>query len=275
MTHRKFHTGVASVSKTTISQALSCYISAINDIRNNNPSKLHIATASLVAWALELFQNNLPTALTHLGASLRLIQEMKASSHPSQSEEHVVQSSLAPAAGLAKGLSSLMLQTGFKRGEIEPEYSDHLYAPWIGPPFTSLLEARTILVSYLDRLAIAETPSDFKNGVRALSHWFETVRRWDQLAIRSPDLSAVMLLMNIGLSLLPTSDVAGYSYSGNPETITFVVDSATDLALREQRRKEENEDLKETLRIVCGFVIRLFPTGKDQGRARILLGKIT
>ena len=273
MTHKKFHIGVTSVSKSTASQAVSHYISAIADIVNNNPSKMQVAVASLVGWTLELMQNNIPAALTHLMATSRLVEENKELGL-SDSAEDILLNSIQPTASLAKGLTALMLQTGLKEGDIEPEYSDHLYAPWIGPPFSSIVEARDAICGHLEVLAVAKTENEIQQGEKRLSYWFETVRRWDQESIRSPDLSAMMLLFNIGLALFPSSDVSGYSYSDNPDTIKFVVDSATDLALRKLKIAQNSAELQETLRIVLEFVVRLFPGDPNRSRAMMLLQRL-
>ncbi|KAJ9605243.1 hypothetical protein H2200_009900 [Cladophialophora chaetospira] len=270
MTHKKFHSGITTVSKSTTSQAVSHYISAITDIRNNNPSKLQVAVASLVAWALELMQNNIPAAMTHLSATLRLNHENK-QLQLLETEDDVLKTALEPSASLAKGLTSLMLMTGLKKGEVEPEYSDHLYSPWIGPLFTSIIEAREVICEDIELLAVAETEADIRHCEQLLSYWFETVRRWDQESIRTPNLSALMLLFNLGLALFPARDVAGFSYSENPETIEFIVESAAKLLLRKQRNPESNAQLKETLRRVLDYVVRLFPNDPSQSRAAMLL----
>jgi hypothetical protein len=273
MTHEKFQTGIAKVSKATTSRAVSHYISAIAGIRNNNLSKLEVAVASLIAWTLELMQNNLPAAVTHLRATFRLLHE-HGQLKSSKTAEHVVQNSIKPTARLAKGLTSLMLKTGLKRGTIEPQYSNHLYAPWIGPSFSSIVDARTVLCELIETIARADHEDDIRQLERLLSYWFETVRRWDQESTHYPGLKALLLLFIVGMALLPSTDVAGYSYSENPDTIKFVVDGAAMLITVNRESEQTDEQLRQTLRMLLNFVVRLFPHDANHNRALTLLQQL-
>ena len=273
MTHKKFHSGVASVSKTTTSKALTHYVSAITDIMNSNPSKLQVAVASLTAWCLELMQNNLPAAVMHLRATVRLMQEYK-DSQPSGTTLDILQKSIGPTANLAKGLTFLILRSGLKVGKVEGEYRDHIYSPWIGLPFSSLVEARTLVCDLIEKVASSQDADDLGQLERQLSYWFETVRRQDQESIRSHDLTALLLLFNVAMALLPGYDVAGFSYSDNPDTITFVVDTAFRLVSTHQK-SSVNDQCKETLRMVLAFVVRLFPDDANHIRAVLLLKRLS
>ncbi|KIW62847.1 hypothetical protein PV04_09739 [Phialophora macrospora] len=273
VTHGKFHTGIAKVSEATTSRAVSHYISAIKGIRNNKLSKLDVAVASLVAWTLELMQNNLPAAVTHLRATFRLLQEHE-QLNLSETAEHLVQTSIRPTARLAKGLTSIMLKTGLKRGTIEPPYTNHLYAPWIGPSFSSIVDARTMICELIEMIAVAQHEDDTRQVERLLSYWFETVRRWDQERTHYPGLTALLLLFNVGMALLPSSDVAGYSYSENPDTIKFVVDSAASLITVSPESERTGAQLRQTLRMALSFVVRFFPHDANRSRALTLLQQL-
>jgi hypothetical protein len=273
MTHKKFHTGVANAPKETTSRALSHYVSAILDIRHNSPSKLHVAVASLVAWALELMQNNYPAAVTHLQATLRLADEHR-KMNLLQSVEDTLYNSIVPTASLAKGITSLMLRANMKDGEVQPEYQDHIYSPWVGMTFSSLIEARNVVCDYIERIAAAVERNEVRRLERMLSDWFQTVRRWDQESIRSPELTALLFLFNIGMALFPSSDVAGFSYSENPDTITFVVDGVARLAVTERKSDVGHDHLRDTLHLALSFIIRLFPSDPNRSRAQTLLQQL-
>ncbi|OAL31699.1 hypothetical protein AYO20_08092 [Fonsecaea nubica] len=273
MTHEKFHTGVVAATPTMTSQAVSHYIAAIAEIRNKNPPKLHVVIASLVAWVIELFQNNLPAAVVHLRGTLKLLREYKRSK-PSRAAQEVLRSSILPTSSLAKGLTQLMILTGPTSGEIEPEYQGHICHPWGGSAFSSFVEGRTTICRYIEQIADTEHACDVREMERLLGNWFERARRWDQEAIPTSARTALLLLFNLALALLPASDVAGFSYVINPSTIDFVVDKATELANIYQKVERSNQDLKQTLIIVLGFVERLFPDSRSHGQALLLLNQL-
>ncbi|OAP61912.1 hypothetical protein AYL99_04115 [Fonsecaea erecta] len=273
MTHEKFHTGVATASPNMTSQAVSHYISAIVDIRSNNPPKLHVVIASLVAWVIELFQNNLPAAIVHLRGTLKLLREYQRSKPP-PSEQDALQRAILPTASLAKGLTQLMARTGPLKGEIEPGYQGHISYPWSRPMFASFVEARSVICDYIEEIADSENARDLRDIERLVAFWFQSVRRWDQENVPTPTMAALLLLFNLTLALLPSSDVAGFSYSVNPSTIDFVVDKAATLTNIQQKLEMRNEDLKQTLVIVLDFVVRLFPDSLSHGRAVLLLSQL-
>ncbi|OQV08171.1 Fungal specific transcription factor domain-containing protein [Cladophialophora immunda] len=273
MTHEKFHTGVATATPKMNSQAVSHYISAIAEIRNNNPPKLHVVIASLVAWVIELFQNNLPGAVVHLRGTLKLLREYKRSKPPGSAAD-VLRKSILPTSSLAKGLTQLMIHTGPIPGEIEPEYRGHICYPWGGQAFSSFAEGRSAICHYIEELADSGSGCNIREIEKLLGHWFEPARRWDQETIPTSALTALLLLFNLALALLPSSDVAGFSYSINPRTVDFVVDRAAVLANIHQKIEPRNEDLRQTLVIVLNFVVRLFPDSSSHGRASLLLRQL-
>ncbi|KIW99028.1 uncharacterized protein Z519_00691 [Cladophialophora bantiana CBS 173.52] len=275
LTHEKFHTGVATATPEMTSQAVSHYISALADIRNNNPPKLNVVIASLVAWAIELVQNNVPAAVVHLRGTLQLLREYR-QLKPPRSAEDVLRKLILPMASLARGLTTLMIYTGPKSGEIEPQYRGHIFQPWGGAEFSSFAEARRPVCQYIEKIAEAEHGHNSRKIEKLLGCWFEGVRRWDQGKVPFPSsvLTALLLLFNLALALLPSIDLSGFSYSVNPSTIDFVVDRAaalTDICLEAKRG---NKDLKDTLIIVLAFVVRLFPHPKSHGRASVLLNQL-
>ncbi|OAL18233.1 hypothetical protein AYO22_10811 [Fonsecaea multimorphosa] len=273
MTHEKFHTGIATATPKMTSQAVSHYISAIADIRNNSPPKLHVVVASLIAWVIELFENNVPAAVVHLRGTLKLLREYKRSKPPPAAED-ALRKSILPTSSLAKGLTQLMLHTGPVSGEIEPEYRGHIHYPWGGPMFSSFAEARSVICRYIEEIADAEHPCNIRDVERLLGHWFERTRRWNQENIPTSSVTALLLLFNLALALLPSSDVAGFSHSINPATIDFVVDGAAALVNIHRKVEQSNEDLKQTLIAVLSFVVRLFPDSGSHGRASLLLNQL-
>ncbi|EXJ76189.1 uncharacterized protein A1O5_00697 [Cladophialophora psammophila CBS 110553] len=257
------------------SQAVSHYISAIADIRNNNPPKLNVVIASLVDWAMELVQNNVPATVAHLRGTFKLLREYQ-QLKPPRSAEDILRKSNLPMASLARGLTTLMIHTGPKSGEIEPQYRGHICQPWGGPEFSSFAEARRVVCQYVEKIAEAEHGHNLREIEKLLGYWFEGVRRWDQGKVPFPSsvLTVLLMLFNLALALLPSIDLAGFSYSVNPSTIDFVVDKAatlTDICLEAE---QGNKDLKDTLILVLAFVIRLFPHSKSHGRASLLLKQL-
>lgn len=269
MTHKKFHTGVASATTAFTSRALSHYLAAINLLRGNDVPKIEVIVASMIAWCMESMQNNLPAALTHLAATTRLLKE-RGKWKLTEQEEDILEKAVTPTTGLAQGLTALMLRSEPHAGEIQPEYRHHIYSTWVESSMSTKEEARAVICDYIERLALAEQPHDIAQLRDSFSMWFATVRRWDQESIRSPDLTALLLLFNTGMAMLPASEVAGYSYSQNPDTIGFVVDGAAKLVVAAQK----SEELKKTLRKVLDFVVRFFPGDRNNLRAKHLMLQI-
>ena len=278
MTHEKFEKGVASVSLDMTSRAVSHYIKAITDIRKNSPPILFILVASLVGWCLEIMQNNYPAAVVHLRASLALLQNPENTQQWRYAYE-IIQKSIKPTSLLAEGLTSLVLRRDITTDEVDPVYRDHISAPFVGPQFSSITEARLAMCDHIKEIVAWSNHGGDETTIldteKSVSGWFDSVRRWDQESIASTNLIALLLMFNLAMALFPSSHVAGFSYSINPATIDFVVERSVVLVGIHKMAKEEDPDLKETLTLVLGFVVRLFPDSKSHRRALLLLNQLS
>ncbi|KAK7883543.1 hypothetical protein LTR67_011119 [Exophiala xenobiotica] len=276
MTHAKFVRGVASASGQTKSQALSHYISAITEIRLRKPSQLHVLVAALLAWTLEMMQNNFDAALVHLKASVRLLENYD--SLQWREGTRIVQEALRPGCMLAEGLTAIVLRKGHATKQVEPEYRDHLTLPFDGPSFTSMMEARTAICAIIESVAsLTQMPEQTNTleGIEvSLSHWLDSIRKWDQESTPSASLTALVLLFHIAMALLPEHDVVGFSYSANPAMVDFVIERASILLSIGNTKEEHKVDVTESVNQVLGFVVRFFPEAASRGEALALLQRI-
>ncbi|KIX03565.1 uncharacterized protein Z518_07118 [Rhinocladiella mackenziei CBS 650.93] len=273
LTHEKFVRGVTLASADMTSRAVSHYIAAITAIRKTNPPILHVLIASLIAWTMEMMQNDFTAAEIHLQATLTLLRQYE----PLQwrdGTQMLVQDSLKPTSMLAKGLTAIVLRKGPTTEEIQPDYRDHIYSPWTGLRLSSIPEARLVICDYIERIArITEGREKVDYTIDdveiLLSRWFDSVRKWDQESTTTANLTALVLLFNVGMALLPGSDVAGFSYAMNPNIIDYVVDRISLLlSLRDRIPSgEDKDDLLETVTLVLSFVIRFFPDARSHAQA--------
>ncbi|KIV82179.1 hypothetical protein PV11_04307 [Exophiala sideris] len=232
MTHEKFMKGVASWPTESQTRALSHYVSAITELRTNPPSQIHVLATALLAWTMEMMQNNFPAALVHLKASQSLLRQCESMRMLDKPDTDLVRTSLRPTAMLAQGLTAIVLRKGLPMGEIEPEYHDHLGVPHVGPRFASIAEARSAICEHIEKIAsLAHSRSGDDIALQEMevvvSMWFDSIRKWDQETVPTPALIGLILLFNIAMALFPSRDVAGYSYSVNPTTIDFVGEKAS------------------------------------------------
>ncbi|KAK4938270.1 transcription factor [Elasticomyces elasticus] len=257
MTHEKFMKGVADWPTESQTRALSHYVSAITELRTNPPPQVHVLATALLAWTMEMMQNNVPAALVHLKASQSLLRQSM----------------------LAQGLTAIVLRKGLPMGEVEPEYHDHLGVPCVGPRFASIAEARQAICEHIEKIAslLQSCCSDdtaLQDMQVAVSTWFESIRKWDKEMVPTPALIGLTLLFNIAMALFPSRDVAGYSYSVNPTTIDFVVEKASLLLDVTRSSAEDRADALESLIPALGFVVRFFPDASSHGQALQLLRQI-
>jgi hypothetical protein len=106
------------------------------------------ANSDRSAWCFELFQNNFKAANVHLQATLRMIRE-----HDKYSQVGIPRS-VVSTASLAKGLMTVVRSRGQGPAHIEVEEIDHLYAPWIGPKYSTIDEARDAICGYIDNIVL-------------------------------------------------------------------------------------------------------------------------
>ncbi|KIW59712.1 hypothetical protein PV05_04146 [Exophiala xenobiotica] len=276
MTHAKFVRGVASASGETKSQALLHYVSAITEIRLRKLSQLQVLVAALLAWTLEMMQNNFDAALVHLKASVQLLQNYD--SLQWRDGTRIVQEALRPGCMLAEGLTAIVLRKGQATKQVEPEYRDHLTLPFDGPCFTSMAEARIEICAIIESIAsLTQSPAQ-KNTLEdievSLSHWLDSVRKWDQESTPSASLTGLILLFHIAMALLPEHDVAGFSYSANPAMVDFVVERASILLTIGNMREEHKVDVMESVQQVLGFVVRFFPKASSRDEAQAMLQRL-
>jgi hypothetical protein len=264
MMHKKFHYGVNGVVPDVTSSAISHYVAAITDIRNKSPSKLEVLATSLCAWCMELMQNNFSAVLTHLRGSMKLLQECEDAGDG-------VPESVNSTVSLAKGLTTIMLRRAPDLAHMEPEYLNHLYAPWIGPEFSTIHEAREAMCGYIDQIALG---NDLEEHERNMGNYVDVVRRWDQQSIQTPDLAALLLLFNVGMALLPPLVVEDFSYEQNPVIIKFVVDKSAEIIPRVKRFGAAGKESAETLRRLLRYVTQLFPHDPNVPRAKELLQRL-
>jgi hypothetical protein len=62
--------------------------------------------------------------------------------------------SVVSTASLAKGLMTIVHSRGQGPAHIEVEEVDHLYAPWIGPKYSTIDEAREAICGYIDNIVL-------------------------------------------------------------------------------------------------------------------------
>ncbi|KAI1625200.1 hypothetical protein EDD37DRAFT_693921 [Exophiala viscosa] len=153
MTHEKFMNGVAYASTKSQARALSHYVSAITEIRTNPPSQSHVLAAALLAWTMEMMQNNYPAALVHLKASQSLLRQCESTKRLDKPDANLIHVSLRPTAMLAQGLTAIVLRKGLPTRQMEPEYHNHLENPFAGPPFASIADARQEICVYIEKIA--------------------------------------------------------------------------------------------------------------------------
>lgn len=280
MTHEKFMRGVAYASTQTQARALSHYVSAITELRTRPPPQIHVLAAALLAWTMEMMQNNYPAALVHLKASRSILSQCESAEPPfNRSGDDLIHKSLRPTAMLAQGLTAIVLRKGQPTGEIESGYQEHLLSPWIGPRFASIVEARDAICECIEKIASLASQAGRDDPALqemeiALSAWFDGVRKWDQEMVPSPSLVGLILLFNIAMALLPGQDVAGYSYSVNPATVDFVVEKASLLLDVTTMNIEDDTEAVETVRLGLEFVVRFFPRASSRAQALQLLRQI-
>lgn len=134
------------------------------------------------------------------------------------------------------------------------------------------------MCGHIERIVLLSTRPqldfDMKDMLSRISLWIDTVRRWDQESVPSLNLAALLLLFNVAMALLPSSEVVGFSYAVNEATIDFVVDRATKYLGVRHKAGGVHQDLHVTLTTVLRFVVRLFPHSASHGRAVLLLEQL-
>lgn len=279
--HEKFSLPITAESTTMTKRAITHYSKAITELTTKRPPPLVVLLASMLAWELEMTQNNFGAATMHVQAMTNLLPSLQndASGNLTQTSFEELSKQISETVGFCKGFHEVCLSKEVV-GEIEPEYQDHLYAPWFGISSNSTSEAKTYIVGCIEDLKAIPNDGDLDLKYRQicgrLSRFADTVRQWSQVRSLTPEFMAVLHLFNITMALLPPDLSYGFSYENNPGVIDGVLNDVRRLMEEygNDRSKEIRVELEDSLTTVLLFIMKLFPRNGHSQRATSCLQKL-
>ena len=253
---------------------LNHYNAAIKTLVSGKAAQLDILLSSMIAWVLEIMNDDPQTAKMHLDASGRLLRKAIAySPQNGTSEEHdIIHHHITIAHQQCVGYA----KTEPQQDEQEPEASSvfpTLVARHNPQSITSLSQIKEVIKEYYNQLSLAQDKGiDIAQARRYRRSYEIALLKYRHVASEpAPNIIAVHYWLNLANNLLPRTDDAEISSYHDVSGMDYILDQTEDLFKTKGLSPTHREDLDETLNLMLINVIRFAKHEKDLKRARNLM----
>ena len=254
---------------------LSHYNAAIKTLVSGRAAQLDILLSSMIAWVLEIMNDDPQTAKMHLDASGRLLRKAIADSpNDSSSEEHdIIHHHFVIAHAQC---------VGYSKNEPRQEDDQDLDASSVFPTLvarhnpqsiTSISQIKKAIKEYYNQLSLAkDTGIDISQALRYRRSYELGLLKYRHVAKEPPsNIIAVHLWLNLANNLLPSTDDAEITSYHDVSGMDYLLDQVEYLYRTKGLSQTHRDDLEDTLNLMLINVVRSAKEEKHLSKARNLM----
>jgi hypothetical protein len=241
--------------------AIQRYHTAISIMASaEQPNKVWLTIASLLAWVYEMLQRNRAYATIHIEAAERLLKELEASSAKLDGATMDLVAQIKPMWLLGSSYTKAVCY------DDPPVNHDSLHDPAVddNSPFPlpqSLLEARDALLETTERYLQTDRGEPASHDyLKWLRHWHTSTRAFCSGSAKESHLfkKTAQILFNVGMVFLPETKSGAFSNEAGPNALNHIMNALEHILTDIQKDKyiKDRADIEETLEMAARLILR-------------------